>query len=221
MHVQSEMTTNEDICCVCYKEEWGLPVTQCCLRRCHPHCNCNLTTMPDDLQRVCLIVDFEGFFVKKAFLYRELGWRNWSGERGSRRYKLPYRFVQLSDKDKRTANYTTNHVNGLPFNARPMEAAVPSDRVPDDVVSLYERHRTTTRDVIGYKGGNAERDLLHKLGIPSVNLEDFGCPKFEHLVICGFEPCTGCGSHIRPSHCAMVECDVFFRWVIETYSATK
>ena len=55
-----------------------------------------------------------------------------------------------------------------------------------------------------------ERDLLKKLDIPSVNLEEFGCPKFEHLTASCFEAVEGCGFHVRPSHCAMAECEVVF-----------
>ena len=57
------------------------------------------------------------------------------GECGSTRYKLPNRFCQLSDKDKRTAAYITNRVSGLPFDARLTERAISSDQAPDDVVA--------------------------------------------------------------------------------------
>ena len=61
--------------------------------------------------------------------------------------------------------------------------------------------------VIGYKGGHVEKDFLQRLGIPSVNLEEFGCPKFEHLTAPDFNPVEGCGFHVRQSHCAMVKCE--------------
>ena len=70
-------------------------------------------------------------------------------------------------------------------------------------------------NLIGYKGGHVERGFLKKLAIPSVDLEEFGCPKFEHLMASGFDPVEGCGFHVRPSHCAMVECEVLFSWLIK------
>ena len=34
---------------------------------------------------------------------------------------------------------------------------------------------------MAYKGGHLERDLLKELNIPTVNLEDLGCPYLELL----------------------------------------
>lgn len=107
-------------------------------------------------ENVCLIIDLQGFFVRKAFLWRELGWRSYTGERGSTRYKLPYHFCQLSDKDKRTVAYITNRASCLPFDVRLTEHAISSDRAPDDVVALYKKYRTKTMNLIGYKGGHVE-----------------------------------------------------------------
>ena len=86
-------------------------------------------------------------------------------------------------------------------------SASASDGAPGNVVALYRKYRTKTMGVIGYKGGHVEKDLLQRLGIPSVNLEEFGCPKFEHLMVPDFNPVEGCGFHVRQSHCAMVKCD--------------
>ena len=37
------------------------------------------------------------------------------------------------------------------------------------------------RSTIAYKGGHYEKDLLKHIHVPSINLEDFGCPKAEFL----------------------------------------
>ena len=42
--------------------------------------------------------------------------------------------------------------------------------------------------VVAYKGGTLEKKLLIQLQIPYVNLEDFGCPKFEYLPEYYFSP---------------------------------
>ena len=64
------MMEKDDICSVCIVEEWGLPVTGCCGRRCHEVCQkdgcCN--SMPKKPENVCLVIDMEGFFVDEAFL---------------------------------------------------------------------------------------------------------------------------------------------------------
>ena len=46
---------------------------------------------------------------------------------------------------------------------------------------LYDNVKRNEESTIGYKGGHFERDLLKQLKIPSVNLEDFTCPKAEFL----------------------------------------
>ena len=66
--------------------------------------------------------------------------------------------------------------------------------------------------VVGYKGGTLEKKLLIQLQIPYVNLEDFGCPKFEYLPEYYFSP-VHCGCHLNSRfHCSMAECHAFMRW---------
>ena len=33
--------------------------------------------------------------------------------------------------------------------------------------------------MVAYKGGHVEKDLLNKLNIPYLDLETWGCPKYE------------------------------------------
>ena len=58
------MMNKDDICSVCIVEEWGLPVTGGCRRRCQEVCQkdgcCN--SMPKKPENVCLVIDMEGFF---------------------------------------------------------------------------------------------------------------------------------------------------------------
>ena len=42
---------------------------------------------------------------------------------------------------------------------------------------LYEDHKTVERDLVIYKGGHVESDLLKRLQIPCFNIEVVGCPK--------------------------------------------
>ena len=50
-----------------------------------------------------------------------------------------------------------------------------------DVFALWERFKTPKQCVVAYKGGTLDKKLSIQLQIPYVNLEDFGCPKFEYL----------------------------------------
>ena len=71
-----------------------------------------------------------------------------------------------------------------------------------------------------YKGGIQEKRLLDKLGLPHLDLEDLGCPRFDQIVA---EPGTrrfDCGRHLhtRPDlvpHCSEEECYQFVTRTLE------
>jgi len=52
------------------------------------------------------------------------------------------------------------YLYALPFNAHPSELAVPARVVPLVVRALYLLLRRPHQNVVVYKGGNLERDLL-------------------------------------------------------------
>ena len=84
--------------------------------------------------------------------------------------------------------------------------------VAKDVFALWERFKTPKQCVVVYKGGTLEKKLLIQLQIPYVNLEDFGCPKFEYLPDYYFSP-VHCGCHLNSRfHCSMAQCHGFMRW---------
>ena len=37
------------------------------------------------------------------------------------------------------------------------------------------------RNLVAHKGGQVEKEILDKFEIPSINLEDFGCPRHDKL----------------------------------------
>ena len=90
--------------------------------------------------------------------------------------------------------------------------------VTKDVFALWERFKTPKQCVVVYKGGTLEKKLLIQLQIPYVNLEDFGCPKFEYLPdyyfhFRYFHFSVHCGCHLNSRfHCSMAECHGFMRW---------
>ena len=159
---------------------------------------------------VCLILDLEGYFVRKQFYARELGWCDWEGRFGVLHYQQPYRWKTLSSVDRHTAIYVYHRVHGLPFEDPPEENARPLDNLKGDVLELYEQSRTPERFLVAYKGGHVERNLLRELDLPATNLEHAGCPKFERLEI---YPIQDCGQHKTRGHCAMVECQAFWQWM--------
>ena len=68
-------------------------------------------------------------------------------------------------------------IHGLSYQPRKEEDAKEWYTLEDTVHSCKKEGR----DIVAYKGGHVERDLLNKLHIPCLNLETFGCPKYDVL----------------------------------------
>ena len=168
------------------------------------------------MDKICVVIDLEGFHVKSrgGFQVRELGYCDWRRLHvGSYRYQLAGYVKDFPKEDQATVRFVTKYLHGLPYRAFIREKARPIEEVEEDVRRLYERHRTSERHVVGYKGGHVEKDLLDKLKIPSYDLEKDECPQFGRMErLRGVE---GCGHHKDPlkHHCAMVECVHFVNWM--------
>lgn len=166
---------------------------------------------------ICLCIDLDGFRLEDDFIVREMGWCDKSClHMGFHHYSHNHKWSTLSKKEQRTVNYVRDMVTGLTFKPRPVEFQRQSIElqasVVKDVFVLWERFKTPKQSVVAYKGGTLEKKLLIQLQIPYVNLEDFGCPKFEYLPEYYFSP-VHCGCHLNSRfHCCMAECHAFMRW---------
>ena len=58
---------------------------------------------------------------------------------------------------------------------------MPLEQLPAIVKEFFVKQKQNGESCLAYKGGHLERDLLRELEIPSVNLEDLGCPKADKL----------------------------------------
>ncbi|KAJ7390783.1 hypothetical protein OS493_022341 [Desmophyllum pertusum] len=165
------------------------------------------------LQNVCLIIDFEGYFINKKFYTRELGWTNWQGNFGCKHYQQPFRWKTLNQIDRQTARYVYHCIHGLPFEDDPQENARHLENLKGDVLEIYQQSHSPERFLVGYKGGHMEKNLLKELDLPAINLEHCGCPKFEKL---DFFTIQDCGQHKKQAlgHCAMVETQSFWQWMV-------
>ncbi|KAL9952108.1 hypothetical protein ACROYT_G039315 [Oculina patagonica] len=132
-------------------------------------------------ENVCMILDLEGYFVEKTFRVRELGYYTWQEKFGRHAFYMRMSWCNLSSRDRKTVSYVKYNVHGLTYQPRKEEKAYEYDRVEEVMWDLYEETKTPERTVVAYKGGHVERDLLNKLNIPSVNLELYGCPKYDVL----------------------------------------
>ena len=169
------------------------------------------------LERICLYIDMEGFFLPK-FHARELGYATYLGGSGSKHYWMPMLYTDLVPSQQRQANFVTRRIHGLPFTPTHFEDAQPQEQLAQDVVDLYKLYMTPEKPVIAYKGGHIEKDLLRELELgPFVDLEDFGCPKVVDLIHMGLgSEVWDCGLHQGngAAHCAMAECQIVRDWVV-------
>jgi len=163
------------------------------------------------MDQITLIIDLEGCHLSSGFIVRELGWCTIQGENDSQHFYSRLRYKDLNYKDQRTVNNVYKHIHGLRFEAAYREAAVPQRDVEAVIHALYRG------GLVAYKGGHLEKDVLDKMGLPSVNLEDFGCPKADSLWSWGYTTEKSCGYHIPSKfkfiHCPKQETYFFFQWL--------
>ena len=82
-------------------------------------------------------------------------------------------------------------------------------------MKFYHEAKHSENLVLAYKGGHFEKDLLERLGVPSVNLERLGCPKASELIgdLVWLETC---GNHLVKEafmHCPKVEVEAYGQWL--------
>ena len=159
-----------------------------------------------------MIIDLDGFHLKDKFHVRELGYYSWMGDSGSHFFDVHKRYRELDKQERAVVKRVCRDIIGLPFRARPCETPHHHVRnVKNIVKDLYKEFRTEFRTVVGFKGGTIEKDLLISCQIPYVDLEKWGCPKYDCLP--RPEGC-GCGFHEDPKvhHCPQMECESFWNW---------
>lgn len=171
------------------------------------------------LNRICGIIDFDGFHVGREFLVREFGFiamKRSSRIGKSKRYDLrPFSHL-ITERNARTIRYVTDKILGLPFHPLRGEYVYALEDLDDHILDFYERCKTPRRKVIAYKGGEVEKERLDDLEIPSVNLEIYGCPPFNELQNRRYDEIS-CGYHKRYLHCPRAEVTAFKDWICENY----
>lgn len=92
-------------------------------------------------------------------------------------------FYALKESAKRTVRYLTHNIHGLLYTnkrRRQWNSAQPLSALTVFVESL--KNKCDASEHIAYKGGIVEKNLLLSLGFTrNLNLEHYGCPKFENL----------------------------------------
>ena len=163
--------------------------------------------MLSSLNSIVGIIDMDGFMINKRLKIsgcKELGIIK-LGDASARSFffDIGVQWDELSVKDKKTCQYTIWKIHKLPFGVPRGVNAKNLSALEGIVVNAYTEMRHDGRAFMAYKGGHYERDLLAKLGIPEVNLENFDCPKAE-VVIKQLIWLETCGRHTVPdtyAHC--------------------
>ena len=160
------------------------------------------------------IIDMDGSKINKKFYCKELGTLRMDKEVVvSWHFDIGIEWADLTYKDQKACMYLTKYIHKLPFHTTWCES-LPLSHLDDIVKDFYD---DIGQRMIAYKGGNIERDLLKKLNIPGINLEDYGWPKAESLFnkLVWLETC---GQHIGTDpykHCPKTEVEAFGVWVKE------
>ena len=168
------------------------------------------------MEDVLGIIDLDGFRIQKRFLCKELGLLKVGDDTASSFFfDIGVRWSDLDEKDTRCCKYLIKKIHKLPLGVPRGTTAYPLKALEKLVVDFYKGIRRNGKSTLAYKGGILERDLLKRLGIPSVNLECFGCPKAEVLfdALVWLETC---GNHTELNayhHCAKVEVEAFGHWL--------
>ena len=122
----------------------------------------------------------------------------------------------MSYTDKRTIQFVKHRVTGLPFIPSHAERTKyplrSQEDVEKDVLALWNRYKTSACQVVAYKGGCIEKDILDKLKIPSFNVEAINCHKYDALAKL-YGKTFNCNCHlVGDFHCSEDEVYLFMRW---------
>ena len=145
---------------------------------------------------------------KKVFLREISVYRVKPGECASFQIYMP--FLPFNEKQY-TIRYQIRNIHGLP---------IVRERLTDDFFTLEEsmtfltKEFTSNADLVAYKGGDIERNLLNNMGVHCINLEVLACPKYADLLTNYGYVQECCPYHLADTyHCSRHEVKVFTHFV--------
>ena len=168
----------------------------------------------DRLYNVCMALGLKGYYIAQKSYVREVGTVSWDGSSSHQKHAMPFKFDDLNSVDKKMAKHRKRHVHGLNFDARENENAHDQTCLELYILNLCEEARSGQVNVVTYREGQVEKELLDKLKIPNIDLKELGCPETTPRA-------TGCDFHIDQLCCAKAECDELWRWIEDTILNAK
>ena len=153
------------------------------------------------------------------FVCKELGISFLYKEQCSRFTFRVGEYYQLLPSCKAVVRWTMRNIHGLRFEDKAGD--LPQEALPAVLKELCTIGvNESGRNVIAYKGGHFESDLLQAAGIQCYNLEELGCPKYRELLkMFDVLSAPSCGLHCYAYdhiavHCPVAETMLFRKWLI-------
>ena len=168
------------------------------------------------MEQIVGVIDMDGFVINKTFYCKELGVLKVGKDEGdSYLFDIGIRWHDLTSQQQKHCMFLTRNIHKPPSGVPRGTNPIPLSNLNSIVKCFYDSVKLNNLSSIAYKGGHFERDLLQRLQIPSVNLEDFGCPKAEFLSD-GLVWLETCGHHLGThayQHCPKVDVEAFGKWL--------
>ncbi|GFU97688.1 uncharacterized protein TNCV_4455741 [Trichonephila clavipes] len=188
------------------------------------------------LEKVCCILDIDGFDIRvydefccsytTEFMVRELGYVKIDPTCDylpkSYRFDLTrkMKLVKTTPEVRQTLYFQSKHVIGLPITpGRNERDCIQYECLEKVLKDIYYFCQRSGANVVAYKGGEKEKNILERLEIPSVDLQCFGCPSFKDLIKFGrvYSALRDCGHHTelkkgKLMHCPKAEVIAYRDW---------
>jgi hypothetical protein len=155
------------------------------------------------VDRITHVVDCEAYTLSKTHYLREISIHRICDNQ-TFSYQVYTPDLYLCGKN---VAYQVKHIHGLPqVHTRRTEDFL----LYSEVLKLLRDEFLARADLVAYKGGVIERDLLKCLGTKGINLEILGCEKYSNLITKYGISSVRCRYHNAGDyHCSRHEVQVF------------
>lgn len=127
------------------------------------------------------LIDADGFQIDGQFLPKEVAVCDlYTRNISLYRFKVG-KFNKLSEQNRKQVVWVRNNIHGLDFIDGPLDA---SREQLDHLISIICINAEANNELIGYKGGRYEFNMLSRCGYAhlGINIEMLGCPRLDLLI---------------------------------------
>lgn len=177
------------------------------------------------------LIDVDGFQVDGRFLAKELAICDLRTRRISLYRFQVGKFNKLNEANRKQVVWLRNNIHGLDFVDGPLDS--PAEQLDQLIVALCATAQANN-EMIGYKGGRYELDMLVRCGYAhlGINIELLGCPRLEVLIGQNQQfTSVMCANHrplrkkngldLKLPHCPQMEVMYFMNYLLDVTLANK